>query len=71
MRHGVQQRHVAAWLERQVMQGMARQGLPPRVHDDQLGATVLHRVLDEGRCDRVIHRRVGADHDDDLGIQRG
>ena len=68
--HRVQHRDVAARLEREMLGGMARQRLPARIHHDQLGAA-LGRVLDEGRGDRMVHGRVGADHDDDFGIHRG
>ena len=67
--HRVQQRDVAAGLEREVLVGMARQRLPARIDHDQLGAA-LGRVLDEGRGDRMVHGRIGADHDDDLGVHR-
>ena len=43
--------------------GVARQRLAARIHDDQLGAA-LGGVLDEGRGDRVVLGRVGADDDD-------
>ena len=49
---------------------MARQGLPARVGHDQLGAVILGGLLDVGGGDRVVHRGVGADDDDDLGVQR-
>ena len=65
--HRVQHRDVAAGLERKMLVGMARQRLMARIHHDQLGAA-LGRILDEGRRHRVIHGRIGADHDDDFGI---
>ena len=49
--------------------GVARQRLPARIHHDQLGAA-LGRVLDVGRGHRMVHGRIGADHDDDFGIHR-
>ena len=54
-------------LNAQMHGGVARQRLPARIHDDQLGAA-LGRVLDEGRGDRMVHGRIGADHDDHLGV---
>ena len=46
---------------------VARQRLAARVHDDQRRAA-LGRVLEEGRGDRVVLGRVGADDDDDVGV---
>ena len=66
--HRVQHRDIAAGLELQVLEGMARQRLPARIHHDQLGAA-LGRVLDEGRGDRMVDRRIGADHPYDFGIR--
>ena len=68
--HRVQHGDVGARLELQMLGRVARQRLPARIHHEQLGAVLLDRVLDEGRGDRMVHGRVGADHDDDLGIQR-
>ena len=65
-----QHRHVAARLELQHMRRMPLQGLAARVHDDQRRAA-LRRLLEEGRGDRMILGRVGADDDDDVGILRG
>jgi len=49
--------------------GIARQRLPTRIDHDQLGAA-FGRVLDEGRGDRMIDRRIGANHDNDFGVHR-
>ena len=68
--HCVQHRDITAGLERQIFVSIARQALPAWIHHDQLGAA-LSRILDEGSRHRVIHGRIGADHDDDLGIHRG
>ena len=70
VQHRVQHRDVAAGLELQMLVGVARQRLPARIHHDQLGAA-LGGVLDIGRGDRMVHGRVGADHDDDFGVHRG
>jgi hypothetical protein len=67
--HRVQHRDVAARLEGEMLGGVARQRLAARIHHDQLGA-VLGRILDEGRGDRMVHGRIRADHDYDLGIKR-
>ncbi len=58
-------------LNAEMQVGVARQRLPARIDHDQLGAVLLDGVLDEGRGHRMIHRRIGADHDDHLGIHRG
>ena len=50
--------------------GVARQRLPARVDHDQLGAA-LGRILDIGRGYRMIDGRIGADHDDHIGVHRG
>ena len=63
----VEQRDVAAGLELQHMGGVALQRLAARVHHDQ-GLAPLGRLLEEGRGDRVVLGRVGADHDDHVGI---
>ncbi len=69
--HRIQHRDVAAGLERQMLHvRMARQRLPARIHHDQLGAA-FGRVLDEGCRHRMVDGRIGADHDDDFGVQRG
>ena len=47
--------------------GVALEGLPARVHHHQLGAA-LGRLLEESRGDWVVFRRIGADHDDEVGI---
>ena len=54
-------------LNRSIVGRMARQRLAARVHHDQLGAA-LRGVLEEGRGDRMVFGRVGADDDDDVGI---
>ena len=68
---GIEHGHVGARLEGQVLVGMPRQRLTARIYDDQLGAILLDGVFDEGRGHRMVHGRVGADHDDDLGVHRG
>ena len=65
--HGVEHRHVGAVLELHHLPGVALERLPARVHDDELGAA-LGRLLEEGGGDRVVLGRVGADHDDEIGI---
>ena len=50
-----------------MLPGVALERLPARVHDDQLGAA-LGRLLEEGGGDRMVLGRVGADHDDDVGV---
>ena len=70
VQHGVEHGHVAARLELQHVRGVALQGLAARVHDDELGAA-LGRVLEEGRGDRMVLDRVGADHDDHVGVLGG
>ncbi len=70
VQHGVEHRHVGAGLELQVLGGMARQRLPARIGDHQLGAA-LRRVLDVGCRHRMVHGRIGADHQDEFGIHGG
>jgi len=41
----------------------------PRITDDELGAVVLHRLLEEGAEHGVVPRRVRPDHEDDLGLE--
>ena len=65
--HGVEHRHVGAVLELQHAPGMALERLAARVHHDELGAA-LGRLLEEGRGDRMVLGRIGADDDDDVGI---
>ena len=67
--HRVEQGDVGVGLELQVAVRVARQLRAARVADDQLGA-VVGRVLDPGRRHRMVHGRVGADDDDDLGLGR-
>ena len=62
-----QHRHVLVRLELQHVCRVALQRLAARVHHDELRA-LLHRVLEESRGDRVVLGRVGADHDDHLGV---
>ena len=66
--HRVQQRDVGVGLELQVVRGVARELRAARIGEDQLGA-VLHRVLDPRRGDRMVDDRIGADQQDDLGVQ--
>ena len=63
----VQQRDVGAGLELQHVRGVALQRLAARVHDDQRLAA-LGRLLEVGRGDRMVLGRIGADHDDHLGV---
>ncbi len=65
--HGVQHGDVAAGPELQHVRRVPLQRLAARVHDDQLGAA-LHGLLEEGRGDRMVLVRVGADHHDDVGV---
>ena len=64
----VQQCHVGVRAELQHAVGVAREVRAARVHQDELG-TLAHRVLDEAGRYRVVHHRVGADDDDDLGLR--
>ena len=65
----VEQRDVGAGLELQHVGGVALQRLAARVHHDQRLAA-LGRLLEVGRGDRVVLGRVGADHDDHVGVPR-
>src|SRR5665213_3557577 len=65
--HGVEHGDVGAVLELHHLPGVALERLPARVHHDELGAA-LGRLLEEGGGDRVVLGRVGADHDDEIGI---
>src|SRR3974390_3471141 len=65
--HRVKHRHVGAVLELQHAPGVAVQGLPARIHHDQLGAA-LRRLLEIGGGNRVVLGRVGADDDNNVGI---
>ena len=69
--HRVEQRNVGAGLEGEMLPGEARKALPARVDHDEAGAALLDGVLDEGRGDRMIDGRIGADDDDDLRVERG
>ena len=64
---GVQQRDVGAGLELQHVGGVALQRLAARVHHDQ-GLAPLGRLLEVGRRDRMVLGRIGADHDDHVGV---
>ena len=69
MHDRVEHRHVGTALELQHVGRIARKTrLPFGVHDDQLGAT-FGGVFEKGRRHRMVDRRVGANHDDHLGIQ--
>ena len=70
VQHGIEHRHVAAGPELQHVRGVALQRLPARVHDDELRAA-LGRVLEEGRGDRMVLDRIGADDDDHVGVLGG
>jgi hypothetical protein len=63
----VQERDVGAGLELQHVRGVLLERLPARVHDDQ-GLALLGRLLEVGRGDRVVLGRIGADHDDHVGV---
>ena len=65
--HAVEHRHVGAVLELHHVPGVALERLAARVHHDEVGAA-LGGLLEEGGGDRMIFGRVGADHDDDVGI---
>ncbi len=65
----VQQRDVGAGLELEHVGRVALQRLAARVHHDQRLAAP-GRLLEEGRGDRVVLGRVGADHHDHVGIER-
>ena len=64
---GVEHCDIGAVAELEHVGGMALERLPARIHDNELGAA-LRRLLEEGRGDRVIFGRIGADHDDDVGV---
>ena len=63
----VQHRDIAAGAELQHVGRMAFQRLAARVHDDQRRAP-LRRLLEIGGGDGVVLGRVGADHDQRIGI---
>ena len=63
----VEHRDVGVGLELHHLPGVALQRLAARVHHDQLGAA-LGGVLEEGRGDRMVLGRVGADDEDDFGV---
>ena len=60
-------RDVGAGLELEHVGGMTLERLAARIHHDQLRAA-LGRLFEEGRSDGMVLGRVGADHDDDVGI---
>ena len=64
----VQHRHVAAGPELQHMRRMAFQRLAARIHDDQRRAA-FRRLLEIGGGDGVVLGRVGADHDQRIGVR--
>ena len=63
----VEQRHVRAGRELEEVARMAGERRAARVDHDQL-RTPFRRVLEEGRGHRVVRGRLGADHDDDVGM---
>ena len=63
----VEHRDVGAVLELHHLPGVALERLAARIHHDELGAA-LGRLLEEGRGDRMVLGRVGADDDDDVGV---
>jgi len=65
--HAVEHGDVGAVLELHHLPSMTLERLAARIHDHELGAA-LGRLLEEGGGDRVVFGRVGADHDDDVGI---
>ena len=65
----VEHRDVAAGLELQHVGRVALQRLAARVHHDERLAA-LGGLLEVGRGDRVVLGRVGADHDDHVGVHR-
>ena len=67
VQHRVKHRHVGAVLELHHLPGVAFHAIAARVHDDELGAA-LGRLLEEGRGDRMVLGRIGADDDDEVGI---
>ena len=66
--HCVEQRDIGPGDELKHVGRMSAERLAARVHHDQ-GLAGLGRVLEECRRHRVVHRRVGADDDDDLGVR--
>src|SRR5262245_36542999 len=62
--HGVEHRNVGTVLELHHAPGMTLERLPAWIHDDQPGPT-LGGLLEEGRSDRVVLGRIGADDDYD------
>ena len=69
VQHRVEQRDVGVGIELQVVGGVPRQIAAARVGDDQLRAR-LGGVLHPRRGDRMVHGRVGADHEDHFGVAR-
>ena len=64
---GVEQRDVARGLELQHVGGVFAQRLAARIDDDELGAA-LRRLLEEGRGDRMVLGRIGADDHHHVGM---
>ena len=69
MHHRVEQGDIGAGAELQHHVGVAGQGLAARVHHDQ-GRAGLDGVFEKGRGDRVVDRRIGADHHNHIGVNR-
>ena len=67
--HGVEQGDVGAGGELQHMGGMLDQRMAARVADDEGGAA-LGGIFEEGSGNRVVLGRVGADDQDDIGLER-
>ena len=70
MEQAVDQQHVGVGRELEDVAGVLRQLGDARVDQDQGGRVMraARRVLDEAGGDRVVGGRVGADHDDDIGV---
>ena len=67
VQHRVEHRNVGAVLELHHLPRVALHPVAARIHEDQLGAA-LGRLLEEGRRDRMVLGRIGADHDDDVRV---
>ncbi len=65
--HAVEHGDVGAVLELHHLPGVALERLAARVHHHELGAT-LGGLLEEGGGDRMVLGRIGADHDDNVGV---
>ncbi len=68
VRHGREERHVGAWLQRQPERGEVAQLQPPRVDDDELGAVVAHGRLHLQRNDGVILGGIRAGDDEAVAV---